>query len=166
MKVLLVALLLVLCAAKPVSPPPAKLQNSAGDFLVGIFKGFQVDPSFESYCVLELKNVVSNFSLLMHNIAEIFSNYVFIFQSLTQFAGFMDELDTSLKSCEFSRLIEQIEALREFSGRSAVLARIAIKSNFLIQAWKTFYYSLFQGAAEDMGIAVGNILSVVLNFNI
>lgn len=162
---LLLAVLIVSSSASS-APTPAPLRNGFGDFFVGIFLGFQPDPNQESLCVLELKSVVSDAGLLFTYVGEIFSNYVNVFRSLNQFAEFMDDFDESVKSCEFSRLVEQIEALRDFSGRSAVLARVAIKSNYLVQAWKTFYNSLMDGAGEAMGVAIGNILSVVLNFSI
>jgi len=117
-------------------------------------------------CVLELQGITENADNLIRYIVSILDNYVYIFQSLNEFADFMDSFDQAVKSCEFSRLFEQISALRNTGGQAAIAARVAIKSADVIDSWKTFYYGLVDGNYETGGMGLGQIISVVLNFNI
>lgn len=162
---LIAVVLLGLCQG--LAPPPApKLESHFGTFLVGIFKGFQSNPNLESMCVLEMQGISENAGDLMRYILNIFNNYVYIFQSLNEFANFMDSFDQAVKSCEFSRLLEQVTDLRNNGGRAAIVARVAIKSSAVIDSWKTFYYGLTNSLYESAGMGMGQILSIILNFNI
>ena len=163
---LLIALVLVGLCQGLETPPAPKLQSGFGNFLVGIFEGFQASTSHQSLCVMQLHELTSNMDDLFLYLMSIFSNYVYVFQSLNEFANFMDSFDQAVKSCEFSRLLEQITALKSTGGKAAIVARVAIKSQSVIDDWKTFYYNLVDGNYEGAGAGLGGILSVVLNFSI
>lgn len=163
---LLIALVLLGLGQGQTPPPAPEPSNHVGRFFVGIFKGFQANPNLESMCILELQGIVDNADNMIHYILSIIDNYVYIFQSLNEFADFMDSFDQAVKSCEFSRLFEQIAALRNTGGKAAIGARVAIKSKDVIADWKTFYYGLVNGNYETAGMGLGQILSIVFNFNI
>ena len=143
------------------------LESSFGDFFSGFYEGIQSNPEYPSLCVKKLMSHGGKLHEIYLHLANMVVNgdNSELFLAAQAFADYAENLEDIVNICQFNRLVTEFENIRTISSGSQFAVRISVNFNTLVDHWKDFVKYFFDDP-QDSGKALGNMMSIILNYDL
>ncbi|CAG9316284.1 unnamed protein product [Blepharisma stoltei] len=141
----------------------SNLKSSVNDFMSGLIKGLQKDPTKTSTCATSiatantaLTTCIDNFSIALTKICNTIYNL----------NDFINKFTASYDLCAFQTLIDLIQSLDTQKGFSQLLVHYGVNYNTINLTFEDFIIRMQYGDFEAQGEDIGKIIRLLSGWSI